>query len=345
MNPEPLFAVNQAFYFKQSVYLLFALLGILSAGFSILAMQSVAWVERGLRRIPVPPWLRPAIGGIFLTQLAIFVPQVLGSGHGAIQYLFDHPWPLATLLTILAAKLVASSLSVGSGYRGGMFSSSLFLGCLFGAAFADIAAALVPRLGEHHAALMMVGMGSVAAAVIGAPLTMVFLVLEGTGDFPMTIAVMVGVIISSSIVRLTFGYSFSTWRFHQRGLGIHSPHDIGWISDLTIAKLMRLDPKIVDAPITLQELRDKYPLGSAKRIFVQDGGKYIGSLDLLALHDVRRGQDTTILTAKDLATAPGSFLLPGQNIRTALVLFDETKIETLPVLEFSDREAGGRICD
>ena len=47
-----------------------------------------------------------------------------------VQYLFDYPWPLATLLTILAAKLAASSLSIGSGYRGGMFSSSLFLGCM-----------------------------------------------------------------------------------------------------------------------------------------------------------------------------------------------------------------------
>jgi CIC family chloride channel protein len=345
-NPEPLFAVSQAFHFKQSVYLLFALLGIFSAGFSILAMRSVTWVERGLRRIPLPQWLRPAIGGIFLTQLAIFLPEVLGSGHGATQYLFDHPWPLATLLTILAAKLAASSLSIGSGYRGGMFSSSLFLGCMFGAAFADIAAALVPRLGEHHAALMMVGMGSVAAAVIGAPLTMVFLVLEGTGDFPMTIAVMVGVIISSSIVRLTFGYSFSTWRFHQRGLGIQSSHDIGWIADMTVAKLMRLDPKIVDAATAVQELREKYPLGSAKRIFAQDGGQFIGSLDVLALHDMRRGQDTTILTAKDLATAPGSFLLPGQNIRTALLLFDESKVETLPVLDSpTDRRVVGYVTE
>ena len=346
MKPEPLFAVSQAFYFKQSVYLLVALLGIFSAGFSILAMQSVTWVERGLRRVPLPPWFRPAIGGIFLTQLAIFLPQVLGSGHGAIQYLFDHPWPLATLLTILAAKLAASSLSIGSGYRGGMFSSSLFLGCLFGAAFADIAAALIPRLGEHHAALMMVGMGSVAAAVIGAPLTMVFLVLEGTGDFPMTIAVMVGVIISSSIVRLTFGYSFSTWRFHQRGLGIHSPHDIGWITDLTVAKLMRMDPKVVEAATTAGELREIYPLGSAKWIFVQDGRQFIGSSDVSALHDPRRGQDPTAVTARDLAAGPGAFLLPGQNIRTALMLFVESKMETLPVLDSpADRQVVGYVTE
>ena len=345
-NPEPLFVINQAFYFKQSVYLLFAILGIFAAGFSVLAMKSVTWVERGLRHIPLPQWLRPAIGGIALTQLAIFLPQVLGSGHGAIQYLFDHDWPLPTLLLILAAKLAASSLSVGSGFRGGMFSSSLFLGCLFGAAFADIAAILVPRLGEHHAALMMVGMGSVAAGVIGAPLTIVFLVLEGTGDFPMTIAVMVGVIISSSLVRLNFGYSFSTWRFHQRGLGIQSPHDIGWIADLTVAKLMRSDPAIVEAGIPLQQLRDKYPLGSAKRLFVQDANQFIGSVDVAALHDTQQAKDIIKPTARDVAAAPGSFLLPSQNVRTALMLFDSTKVETLPVLRSpADREIVGYLTE
>jgi chloride channel protein, CIC family len=333
INSEPLFLVRQAFHFKQSAYLLVALLGIFSGGFSVLTMQSVTWVERGLRRIPVPQWLRPAIGGIFLTQLAILLPQVLGSGHGAIQYLFDHEWPWLTLLIILMAKLAASALSIGSGYRGGMFSTSLFLGGLFGAAFADIAAALVPRLGENHVALMMVGMGSVAAGVIGAPLTMVFLVLEGTGDLPLTVAVMVGVIISSSLVRLTFGYSFSTWRFHQRGIKILSPHDIGWISDLTAAKLMSSDPSSADASTTVQDLREKYRLGSGIRIFVQEGGKFIGSFDVAALYDTRRSQRAVAFTARDLAGAPGAFLLPSQNVRTALTLFDAAKIEILPVLD------------
>ncbi len=262
INPEPLFVVGQVFHFKQSLYLLFALLGILAAGFSVLAMQSVTWAERALRNLPLPQWLRPAIGGVLLSSIALYVPQVLGSGHGAIQFQFDHNWVLVPLLIILIAKLVASAVSIGSGYRGGLFSSSLFLGCLFGAAFADVAAIWISRLGAQHDALMMVGMGSVAAAVIGAPLTMVFLVLEGTGDFPMTVGVMVEVVIASTIVRLTFGYSFSTWQFHQRGLGIRSPHDIGWLADLTMSKLMRSDPKLIPASASLKTVREMYPLAA-----------------------------------------------------------------------------------
>jgi CIC family chloride channel protein len=260
------------------------------------------------------------------------VPQVLGSGHGAIRYQFEHSWALIPLMALLVAKLAASSISIGSGFRGGMFSSALLLGVLYGAAFAALAAAILPRLALQHDAFMVVGMGAVAASIVGAPLTMVFLVLEGTGDFPITIGVMVAVIIASTITRLTFGYSFSTWRFHQRGLGIKSPHDVGWIADLTVGSLMRSDPKCIEASTTVATLRDEYPMGSAKRFFVTDENeRYLGSFDIDALHDGRI-ENPDAATIGELAQHGTRFLLPGDNVKTALSRFDEWQVEALPVI-------------
>jgi CIC family chloride channel protein len=333
-HPQALFVVQQIFDFNQWLYAVFALLGVLAAGFSILAMQSVTWVERGLRRLPLPQWLRPAIGGVLVTALAYPIPQVLGSGHGAIQLVFDRDPALTTLVILLFAKLVASALSLGAGYRGGMFSSSLFLGCLFGATFADIVSFVAPSLGVHHEALMMVGMGSVAAAVIGAPLTMVFLVLEGTGNFPMTVGVMVGVIVSSTIVRMTFGYSFSTWRFHQRGIGIRGAHDIGWLADLTVGRLMRADPKVVQEGMSLREVRAKYPPGAAKRVFVvSKEGTFLGQLDMAEIHDVKQNEALDGKFARDFAAQDDLYLLAYENVRTAITRFEEKEVESLPVLD------------
>jgi CIC family chloride channel protein len=347
MDPAPLFGVGVIYHFSQWLYLLFALLGILAAGFSVLAMQAVTWSERGLRRLPLPQWLRPAVGGVPVSAIALLVPQVLGSGHGAIQLVFDGDFTLPLLLLLLVAKLLASAISLGAGFRGGMFSTSLFLGCLFGAAFADIAAYLFPHLVEQHAVLMMVGMGSVAAAVIGAPLTMVFLVLEGTGNFPVTVGVLVGVVFASTIVRLTFGYSFSTWRFHQRGIGVRSPHDIGWLADLTAGRLMRADPKVVPETMPLAELREKYPPGSAKRVFVvSETGAFTGTLDIAALHDAPPGEEPDRRMAGDFATDPDLFLLPFENVRTALLRFEEKEVEVLPVLASgSDRSVVGYLTE
>ncbi len=333
-HPESLFVVQEIFDFSNWVYVLFVLLGIFAAGFSILAMQSVTWVERGMRRLPLPQFLRPAIGGVLVTVLAYPIPQVLGSGHGAIQLVFDRDPALTTLVILLVAKLIASALSLGSGFRGGMFRSSLFLGCLFGATFADIASFVAPSLAPQHAALMMVGMGSVAAAVIGAPLTMVFLVLEGTGNFPMTVGVMVGVIVSSTIVRLVFGYSFSTWRFHQRGIGIRGAHDIGWLADLSVGRLMRADPKIAQEGMSVREIQAKYPIGSAKRVFVVGKeGVFRGQLDMASIHDLK---DEAVLDgkyARDFAANDDLYLLAYENVRTAITRFEEKEVEALPVLD------------
>ncbi|HKV16873.1 MAG TPA: chloride channel protein [Reyranella sp.] len=347
IDPEPIFSVEQFFHFNLKVYFLFALLGIFAAAFSILSMQSVTWAERALRRLPLPQWLRPAIGGVLLSAMAIIVPQVLGSGHGAIQLMFDRNVALQTFLLLLFAKLLGTAVSLGSGFRGGMFSASLFLGCLFGGSFAGIAALVVPSLSDMQSALMMVGMGAVAAAIIGAPLTMVFLVLEGTGSFAMMVAVMVGVVISSTIVRLTFGYSFSTWRFHQRGIGIRSPHDIGWLADLSVGRLMRTDAQVVPENTPLKELREKFPPGTAWHVFVvSDKGVYTGALDSADVHDTQQNDKLETLYARDLAADPDIFLLPYENVRTALGRFEDKEVETLPVLASStDRSIVGYLSE
>jgi CIC family chloride channel protein len=324
-------------------YLLFGVMGVFAAGTGVLTMQSVTWIERGMRRTGLPDWLRPAVGGILLSAVAYFFPQVLGSGHGAIQYHFDHRWALIPLVTLLVAKLAASALSVGTGFRGGLFSSSLFLGCLFGAAFGQIASFFMPSLADAQLAFILAGMGSVAAAIVGAPFTMVFLVLEATSDFTMTIAVLVAVTVSSTIVRLSFGYSFATWRFHLRGLGIRGAHDVGWISDLSVGRLMRADPRVVAAATPLRAMRETYPVGSVKRVFViDDAARYLGVIDVPDMHDPEIDAATDFLVAGDLAQGRDLFLLPGENVRTALLRFEESQTETLPVLsDRTDRRVQG----
>ncbi|HEX3808533.1 MAG TPA: chloride channel protein [Rhizomicrobium sp.] len=332
-EPQTLFSVIAPMHLDTRSYVLFGVLGLVASGLAILTMTSVTWIERGMREARIPAWLRPCIGGLVLSAIAIFYPQVLGSGHGAIQYHFDFRWALVPLLVLFAAKAIASAVSVGSGFRGGLFSSSLFLGCLLGAAFAQILALIAPEFGSQQTAFMLVGMGSFAAAIVGAPMTMVFLVLEATGDFSITAGVLVGVITASTIVRQTFGYSFSTWRFHTRGLGLRGAHDIGWIADLTVARMMRSDPKVVAGDMTLKMLRAKYPLGSAKRVFVAGpDGAYAGSIDMAIAFDPKYDETAEGMRLSELARGAKYFLLPGESIRAILTRLEESESESLPVL-------------
>ena len=330
---QDLFRVTGNFFVATDSYLLFAALGVGAAGIAVLAMQGVTWTERGLRRSGLPDWLRPALGGIVLSALALYAPQVLGSGHGAVQLHFDVKFSIAALAVLLAAKLAASAISVGSGFRGGLFSSALFIGTLYGALCGQIAAYFSPGLAGEYTVFMLAGMGAVAAAIIGAPLTMVFLVLEATGDFAVTVAVVIAVTLASTITRIFFGYSFATWRFHLRGLSIRGAHDVGWISDLTVGRLMRTDAKTVPENMSLRSLRASFPVGGTKRIYVLDAqGHYAGAIETDDLHDPMINDALDGAVAGDLAEEAEKYLTPGENIRAALARFDQLAIETMPVL-------------
>ncbi len=330
---QPLFLVQDQVGVGSWDYLLCVLLGVGAAGLGIITMLGVTWIERGFRRPAFPVWLRPALGGLGVGVIAFVWPQVLGSGHGAIQEVIaNEPAPVA-LGMLVAAKALASALSVGSGFRGGLFSSSLFLGSLYGAAVGGLLAMLLPSLGIDPLTYTLVGMGSVAAAIVGAPVTMILLILELTANFYVAVAVMVGVIVASIIVRLTFGYSFATWRFHLRGVPIRSAADIGWIRDLTVGKLMREDVHVAAADLSLAELRKLYPLGSHKRVFLTDkDGYYAGMVLTSDAHNPDLDERLPEMKAQDIRQGESQFLLPQQNVRAALDRFVSAEIEALPVL-------------
>lgn len=328
-------------------YPLFVAMGIYSALIGIATMKSVTHCEHVIRRLKLPEWMRPALGGLFLGFLALAFPQVLGSGQGAINEHLQTHWPLLLLCGLLIAKIAASAICLGSGFRGGLFSAALFIGCLFGQICGMVAASVLPDANGQMEVFILVGMGAVAASIIGAPVTMVLLVLEMTGSFPATTAVFVGVLVASIITRATFGYSFSTWRFHLRGLRIMNAHDIGWIRDLKVEGFMQTGQRMVPDTVTVAQLRSDMPPGSVKKVFVIDSfGYYQGIIDVADLHGHDLDQDSATLSAKEVAKAQAYFLMPHQNIKDALDMFAASAQEDLPVVVSSeDRRMLGHIAE
>ncbi len=338
VGADSIFALDQPVHITGLDYVLFAGLGVIAAAIAVATMTGVTWVERLFRRLKVPVWLRPCIGGALVGLIAVIFPEVLGSGHGAIQLSLDHFFPAGVLLGLIAAKGLASAISVGSGFRGGLFSSSLLLGSVYGGTAVVLIQAGVSALDPgapplDQVAYMLVGMSSVAAAIIGAPLTMIFLVLELTGSFVAALGVMVGVIIASVVVRMTFGYSFATWRFHLRGVPIRGGYDIGWVQDLTVEKLMRRDFHTAPLGMTLDEFRKQFPLGGTKRVFLVDAlNRYRGVVVTADAHDRDVDNTSGPRLIDDLRVAEDQFLLPQQNVRLALDRFVSAEVETLAVV-------------
>jgi CIC family chloride channel protein len=308
------------------------LLGFGCAAFGIAIMQGATLIERVGRRSGIPSVLRPAVGGLLVGILAIWSPQVLSSGHGALQLVLVHPFTPTFIVTVILLKSVASAVSIGAGFRGGLFFASLFLGALVGQAAALAGLSSLPGgPGAHVYAI--VGMSGLAVAVVGGPLTMTFLALEMTGDLPITALVLVAVITSSVTVRKTFGYSFATWRLHLRGETIRSAHDIGWIRKLTVGGLMRRDVPTMEASMPVGEFRRQVPLGSTQRVVIADErGRYAGIVLVAEAHSEKHDAELE-LPARDIAEFRRSFLLPQMNAKEAMALFDSIEAEALAVVD------------
>ncbi|WP_292865536.1 chloride channel protein [Mesorhizobium sp.] len=318
-----------------SQYVPFLLLGLLGGAASIAIMQLVTLIERGFNRLSVDTSLRPVIGGVLVGLLGLITPQVLSSGHGALHREFAMNYGLAVVASVFVLKLAASAISLGSGFRGGLFFASLFLGALLGKAFAGVMALVSPATGIDPSVAAVVGMTSLAVGVVGGPLTMTFLALESTRDLTLTGVVLAASIMSAILVRETFGYSFSTWRFHLRGETIRSAHDVGWMRSLTVGSMMREDIKTIDASTTLAAFRKEFPLGSAQRVIaVAPGDEYVGVLIVAELHsDPSDGE----VPVRDLAQYKNAVLVPSMNVQAAAETFQRAGAEELAVVEdFAD---------
>lgn len=336
-NDTLVFHTQVADTLSASHYVMFALLGVICAFAGVAVMRLVALMEGMVGRLPGPRWLRPALGGAILAGLAWFAPETLSAGHGAMHFDFAAELAMGTLVVLLLAKTAASVVALGFGFRGGLFFASLYLGSLLGRLCVVGLYTFGVNVGIDPLTGALVGMGALAVSIIGGPFTMSFLVLETTQDFGLAAATLTASIVASLVVRETFGYSFSTWRLHLRGETIRSAHDVGWLRTLTAGRMMRTDVPTVPDSMSIAAFRDRFPLGSIRRVVAVDSaGRYAGIIAVSEAHaDV--GQADAV---GDLATLMTVSLQPDMSIKAIMGVFDAAASDELAVLDADRRLLG-----
>jgi CIC family chloride channel protein len=309
--------------------------GVLAAEFGIVLMRGVSACERLFAHFHVNPALRPAMGGAVVGLLAIVSPQVMSSGHGALHLTGIFKLPLATIALIFVLKSLASMVSLGSGFRGGLFFASLLLGALGGQLFAVGLNAVWPGMHADPDAYAIIGMSALSVSVIGGPLTMTFIALESTGDLWLTTAVLIAVIISMQVTREFFGYSFTTWRFHLRGESIRSAADVGWIRDLTVAQMMRTDVRTTPVEVPVSVFREAFPLGSTNQVVAVDAdGRYAGMVIVAEAHATEL--PATASLHEILHSADHMVVLPQMTAQEAIATFERFEAEALAVVDSAE---------
>jgi CIC family chloride channel protein len=196
-----------------------------------------------------PEWARPAVGGILLGLLLLALPQMYGVGYPVLYKAVGGSYALWFLIILAAGKIIACSLTIGIGGSGGVFAPSLFIGATSGMAFGEITRHAIGPAAGQPALYAVVAMGAVFASAARAPLTAVASVVEMTGDFTLTLPVMLAVAIATATSRgLSYGTIYTT-KLLRRGIDIDRTPSADPFEDLTAADAMRaFRPPLPAAP-------------------------------------------------------------------------------------------------
>ncbi|PXW83922.1 CIC family chloride channel protein [Ruegeria sp. P4] len=266
----------------------FLILGLICGVVAVVLMRSIFVTDRlgsaVQSALGVPRWLRPTAAGFLLGMIAIWFPHIIGVGYETTVLALSGQLLLSQAILFTIVKVAAVSITMGGRMGGGVFSPSLMVGALTGLAFGLIATNLLPDVSGTHTLYAFAGMGAVAAAVLGAPISTTLIVFELTGDWQIGLAVMVSVSMSTALASRLVDRSFFLTQLEKRDIHCAAGPQAYLLGTLRVGKVMR--PLSASDPESAQLLMDEgiaisptATLEAALPIFDRAGVEFIPVVD------------------------------------------------------------------
>lgn len=286
------------------------------------------------------PILKPAFGGFIIGCLAIVLPQILGNGYEAMGQALNGQmiWYVAFILIFM--KILATSITLGSGGSGGVFAPSLFIGAMLGGAFGSLVHSIFPAITATKGAYALVGMGSVIAAAAHAPMTNILILFELTNDYKIILPIMASCIISTSVSRYLSKDSIYTLKLSRRGINIHRGREVSIMGSIKVGDVMNKK---------FETILETAPFDKILKIISKSTNSYFPVIDskkrmtgILSFSDIREVMFEEglkdLVVAKDLATTRVVNLTRNSNLNEAMEKFVALDVAQLPVVDQKDQD-------
>jgi len=338
MGNYPAFTVPQ--YSLVSVYEipLYIVLGIIAGLIGVGFTTCLYKAEDLFAKIRIPEYTKAALGGAAIGAIGIFFPHIFGVGYDAIEMVLLEKMAWSVILCLIFIKILATSVTIGSGGSGGIFAPSLFIGSMTGAAFGYLVHYLFPNVTATSGAYGLVGMGAVLAAATHGPINAIIILFEMTGSYKIILPLMLSCIISAMLATQIKKESIYTMKLIRRGTDIRAGREINVMRSLLVKDAMTTDVVTVPETMPLKALL-KFTISSKHSSFpVVDGnGLLCGIVTFQDFKDViyEEGLDNLVV-AKDLATLKVVTITPDESLDTALKKIGFRNIEQLPVVDAKD---------
>lgn len=314
--------------------LLYLLLGLVAAPASLVFVRLLYFLEDKFDDAKMPPYLKPALGGLGVGLIGLVLPASLGAGYGTMEQALASKLSLLLMVALLVGKIVATSLCLGSGGSGGIFAPSLYMGAMLGGTFGTLAHLLFPSLTAAPGAYAIVGMSAFFAGAARAPITSIIILFEMTGDYRIILPLMLATVVSTTLSQHLQRESIYTLKLARRGIRLRQGRDVDILQGITVAEVMTRNTDAARSDWPLARLEREFARTRHHGLPVLDEQRQlVGIVTLQDLERARAAEHPEQLTVADLATKDLVVAYPDEPVALPLRRMGARDLGRLPVVE------------
>jgi len=332
----PAFEIPSYELLHYSELFFYLVLGVLAGVVAYIFIRFLYGMENFFEKWKLPEFIKPAIGGAIIGCIGIFFPHVFGVGYESISQILNGEVLGIILLGLLIAKILATSVTLGSGSSGGVFAPSLFMGAALGGAFGQVVHTLLPHTTALPGAYALVGMGAVVAGTTRAPITAMIIIFEMTANYliilPLMFACTIGLVISAHLSR----ESIYTLKLVRRGVNIYGGKELNVLKRLKVSQVMIPDIELVSPSAPLAELATRMMASSHAHFFVVgDDNRIHGHISLENLRPILKDYESVrdVVIASDLMDQEVTVVNTNESLDMVMQLFGRLDLDQIPVVD------------
>jgi chloride channel protein, CIC family len=338
LGNSPTFQVPEYALVSNIELLFYCVLGILAGLSSVLFIKIYyaieEWFKRVEKRRKIPVWAMPAIGGLMSGVFCIWLPGLYGFSYEAINHAVHGNESWSNMIGIYLFKPVVAGLSIGSGGSGGMFAPAMKMGAMLGGMFGKIVHLLFPFITATSGAYALVGMGALTAGIMRAPLTVILILFEVTGQYEIVLPIMFASVTSSLIARLAYRHSMESYVLEKEGVRLGFGIALSVAENISIFDVMRTDyVKFNNSESATSMIDVFFNTPESTFLVVDDKGIFSGIISLNEMRMLLREDYLAGLIAVDITKKNVPVLYDTSKLDEALKLLEISDYDMLPVLD------------
>jgi len=337
---EPTFKLLEYEFIGYYEFAFYILMGLLIGVMAYLFIKLFFSVSDRFARLKLHAQVKPILGAFIMGLLGLVHFGVMGDGYSFINDAIKSPEVLTiqaiALLAIL--KMIATSITLGSGNVGGVFAPCLFIGAMIGAVFGWCVDLVFPSIGIEPGSYAMVGMGAFLAAATHSPLTSIFLLFEITGNYQIIIPIMFASVIGVMVARSLCAESLDSMELSRNGIYLHKGTEANVLNSIQVATVMVREFEKLQETMSFAEFMAYFP-GSKAQYYpiVNAEGDLTGVVSFQDIREIMLEEGLEyVVVMKDLAETDLITLFPGDNLTKAIRKFGIKDIAAIPVVSPED---------